>query len=98
MNSLHILQSNCKSGHEVEIKSEFESTVDALFMLQELVEHVSQRTKVSADLLLELLKVGHGAMIYSRPETIQKTDDAVAVALWKELEHRIEAEMRASEE
>lgn len=97
MNSLHILQSNCKSGHEVEIKSEFESTVDALFMLQELVEHVSQRTKVDADLLLELLKVGHGAVIYTRPETIRKTDD-VAVALWKELEHRIEANMRASEE
>lgn len=98
MNSLHILQSNCKSGHEVEIKSEFESTIDALFMLQELVEHVSQRTKVSADLLLELLQVGHGAYLVTRPDSIRKTDEEVAVALWKELEHRIEANMRASEE
>lgn len=98
INSMRILQSNCKSGHEVNIESEFESTVDALFMLQELVEHVSQRTKVSADLLLELLQVGHGAYLVTRPEAIRKTDDDVAVALWKELEHRIEANMRASEE
>ena len=98
MNSLRILHSNCKSGCEVDIKSEFDSTIDALFMLQELVEHVSQRTKVSADLLLELLQVGHGAYLVTRPEAIRKTDDDVAVALWKELEHRIEANMRASEE
>lgn len=96
--TMSIILSNCKSGHEVEIMSDFESTVDALFMLQELVEHVSQRTKVSADLLLELLQVGHGAHIVLHPDTIRKTDDDVAVALWKELEHRIEANMRASEE
>ena len=98
MNSLQILQSNCKSGHEVEIKSEFESTVDAIFMLQELVEHVSQRTKVSADLLLELLQVGHGAYIINHPDTIRETENDAAVALWKELEHRVEAVLRASEE
>ena len=81
MNSLRILHSNCKSGCEVDIKSEFESTVDALFMLQELVEHVSQRTKVSADLLLELLQVGHGAYLVTNPDTIKKTNNEVAVAL-----------------
>lgn len=96
--SLSIIQSDCKTGHEVEIKSEFESTIDAIFMLQELVEHVSQRTKVSADLMLELLQAGHGAFLVTHPDTIRKTDYAVAVALWKELEHRIEANMRASEE
>lgn len=93
INSLRILN----SGHEVDIKSEFESPIDALFMLQELVEHVSRTTKVSADLVIDLLRVGHGAYI-NNPDTIKKTDDVVAVALWKELEHRIEAEMRASEE
>ena len=87
-----------KSGHEVKIISEFDSTIDALFMLQELVGHVSQKTKVSGDMIIELLQVGHGAYLINNPDAIKKTDEAVAVALWKELEHRIEAEMRASEE
>ena len=87
-----------KSGHEVKIISEFDSTIDALFMLQELVGHVSQKTKVSGDLIIELLQVGHGAYLINNPDAIKKTDEAVAVALWKELEHRIEADMRASEE
>lgn len=86
-----------KSGHEVKIISEFDSTIDALFMLQELVGHVSQKTKVSGDLIIELLQVGHGAYLINNPDAIKKTDEAVAVALWKELEHRIEADMRASE-
>lgn len=87
-----------KSGHEVNIISEFDSTVDALFMLQELVGHVSQKTKVDGDMIIELLQVGHGAYLLNNPDVIKKTDDAVAVALWKELEHRIEANLRASEE
>lgn len=87
-----------KSGHEVKIISEFDSTIDALFMLQELVGHVSQKTKVSGDLIIELLHVGHGAYLINNPDAIKKTDEEVAVALWKELEHRIEANMRASEE
>lgn len=87
-----------KSGHEVKIISEFESTIDALFMLQELVGHVSQKTKVSGDLIIDLLHVGHGAYLINNPDAIKKTDEKVAVALWKELEHRIEANMRASEE
>ena len=87
-----------KSGHEVKIISEFDSTIDALFMLQELVGHVSQKTKVSGDMIIELLQVGHGAYLINNPDAIKKTDEAVAVALWKELEHRIEANMRASEE
>ena len=88
-----------RSGHEVEINSEFESTLDAIMMLQELVEYVSQRTKVSVDLLLELLRVGHRAYLITIPDiTIKETDEEVAIALWKELEHRIEANMRASEE
>ena len=87
-----------KSGHEVKIISEFESTIDVLFMLQELVGHVSQKTKVSGDLIIQLLQVGHGAYLINNPDAIKKTDNDVAVALWKELEHRIEANMRASEE
>lgn len=87
-----------KSGHEVKIISEFDSTIDALFMLQELVGHVSQKTKVSGDMIIDLLKVGHGAYLINNPDAIKETDEAVAVALWKELEHRIEANMRASEE
>ena len=97
-NTMSIILSNCKSGHEVNIESEFESTIDALFMLQELVGHVSQKTKVSGDLIIELLHVGHGAYLINNPDAIRKTDNDVAVALWKELEHRIEANMRASEE
>lgn len=87
-----------KSGHEVKIISEFESTIDALFMLQELVGHVSQKTKVSGDLILQLLQVGHGAYLINNPDAIRKTDNDVAIAIWKELEHRIEANMRASDE
>ena len=71
INSLRILQ----SGHEVDIQSEFESTIDALFMLQELIEHVSQRTKVDVNLMLELLTVGHGAYLVTIPDTIKKTDN-----------------------
>jgi len=67
-------------------------------MLQELVGHVSQKTKVSGDLIIELLHAGHGAYLINNPDAIKKTDEEVAVALWKELEHRIEANMRASEE
>lgn len=93
-NLIHII----KSGHEVKIISEFESTIDALFMLQELIEHVSLKTEVDVNLMLELLAVGHGAYLVTNPDTIKKTNNEVAVALWKELEHRIEAEMRASEE
>lgn len=87
-----------KSGHEVKIISEFDHPLDAIYMLQELVEHVSRKTKVSGDLIIELLQVGHGAYLINNPDAIKKTDEAVAVALWKELEHRIEANMRASEE
>lgn len=87
-----------KSGHEIDIKTEFNSTIDALFMLQELVGHVSEVTKVSGDLILELLQVGHGAYLINNPDAIKKTDEEVTIALWKELEHRIEASMRASEE
>ena len=94
INSIRILE----NGHEVDIKSEFEHPLDAIYMLQELVEHVSRTTKVSANLILDLLQVGHGAYLLNNPDVIKKTDDAVAVALWKELEHRIEANLRASEE
>ena len=87
-----------KSGHEVEITAKFEHPLDAIFMLQECVEHVSRVTKVSADLLLGLLQVGHGAYLMTDPDVIKKTDEDAAIALWKELEHRIEANMRASEE
>lgn len=83
-----------KKGSEVEISGIYENRIDQLFLLQEIIESMSRRLDLDVNFILEMMKCGHKIYMDCDRECVEHTSIDAAMAIARELEHKIEATLR----
>mgnify|MGYP007038193236 CR=1 FL=1 len=83
-----------KKGSEVEISGIYESKIDQLYLLQEIIESMSKRLDVDVKFILDVMEAGHKVFKEFDRECVEHTSIDAAMAIARELEHKIEATLR----
>ena len=83
-----------KKGSEVEISGIYESKIDQLYLLQEIIESMSKRLDIDVKFILDVMEVGHKVFKEFDRECVEHTSILAAMAIVRELEHKIEAKLR----
>ena len=84
-------------GSDFKITCGFSGKLDAVKILQNIVEHISKETRIHVGLLLNIINVGHKAYELVDPDVVKKTSTDDVIALMRELEQNIEPRLRGSD-
>ena len=70
-----------KKGSEVEISGIYESKIDQLYLLQEIIESMSKRLDIDVKFILDVMEVGHKVFKEFDRECVEHTSIDAAMAI-----------------